>query len=122
MAFKETPTLRNASVAFALTGGIGRYLYASSYSYDDVSVAATHEIPFADPIVLPLLSTESLDAMSVGSEYARIEKMLRVAEIPDSYTALDVCARWNNSSGYRNCGSCWKCLRTLATRLHRHSA
>jgi hypothetical protein len=88
---QQTHTLRNASVALLLQGGIGRYLYASSYNFKNVFVGATYSMAYSDTIALPLLSTEVLDAISVGSEYTRIEKTLRVAEIPDSYGTLDVC-------------------------------
>lgn len=114
--FAQTHTLRNASVALLLQEGIGRYLYASSRNYLEAFVGATVHMGFSDTITLPLLSTEILDAMSVGNEYTRVEKTLRVAEeVPVSYTTLDVCTNAHNTNGYTNCGTCNKCLRTLVT-------
>lgn len=113
--FQQTHTLRNASVALLLQGGIGRYLYASAYEYADVFVGASDAMAYTDPITLPLLSTDRLDALSAGSEYTRVEKTLRVADIRDSYETLDVCISEDNHSGRPNCSSCWKCLRTMAT-------
>ncbi len=113
--FLQTHTLRNASVALLLQEGIGRYLYASSHDYADVFIGQADAISYTDCITLPLLSTETLDAFSTGSEYTRVEKTLRVAEITDSYGTLDVCAEDKNTSGYTNCSACFKCLRTLAT-------
>lgn len=115
LGFQQTHTLRNASVALLLQGGIGRYMYASAYKYSDAFVGSTYYIAYSDLITLPLLSTDTLDAFSVGSEYSRVEKTLRVAELPDSYGTLDVCVNANNASSYTNCSKCSKCLRTLAT-------
>lgn len=108
--FQQTHTPRNMSVPLLLQGGIGRYMYASGYSFTDTFVGPSHEMAYSDTIALPLLSTEALDALSVGSEYTRVEKTLRVAEIPDSYSTLDVCVR-----SAVNCSTCWKCMRTLLT-------
>jgi len=115
LGFAQTHTQRNASVALLLQGGIGRYMYASAYNYSDAFVGPTYDMAYSDPITLPLLSTDTLDAFSVGSEYSRVEKILRVAEVPDSYRTLDVCVNAHNNSRYTNCSICWKCLRTLAT-------
>lgn len=110
--FQQTHTPRNASVPHVLKGGIGRYFYSSSYSYKDISVSKTTDIAHSDPVILRLLGTETLEAISVGSEYTRIEKTLRVAEIPDSYNTIDVCI---SSDSAINCSKCWKCMRTLFT-------
>ncbi len=126
-SFQQTHTPRNASVALLLQGGIGRFLYASAYAYPDAFVGPSYDMAYSDTVTLPLLSTESLDAFSVGSEYTRVEKTLRVAELPDSHATLDVCANAQYAGGYANCSTCWKCLRTLATleiagRLERYTA
>ena len=111
--FQQTHTLRNTSVALLLQGGIGRYMYASGVKYTDTFIGPHYDTAYSDPTTLPLLSTETLDAFSVGGQYSRVEKTLRVAEITDSYKTLDVCVNDNNS--YTNCAKCPKCLRTLAT-------
>ncbi len=115
LGFQQTHTPRNGSVALLLQGGIGRYMYASAFSYSNVFVGRAKEMACTDTISLPLLSTETLDAFSVGSEYTRVEKTLRVAEIPESYGSLDVCTDTLPDPGYTNCSKCPKCLRTLAT-------
>lgn len=107
---EQTHTIRNASVAHLLQNGISRWMYASAYSFDQIFVGKTRSLAHTDPILLPLLSTEVLDCVSVGSEYTRIEKTLQVAEIPESYTTLNVCVK--NAA---NCSLCTKCLRTLLT-------
>jgi len=115
LSFAKTHTPRNASVALLLQGGIGRYMYASAFSYANVFVGRAKEIAYTDTISLPLLSTETLDAFSIGSEHTRVEKTLRVAEVPESYGSLDVCTNTLHVAGYTNCSTCPKCLRTLAT-------
>ena len=114
LGFQKTHTMRNASVALLLQGGIGRYMYASTYKYSDMFIGSTYDTAYSDLVTLPLLSTDTLDAFSVGSEYSRVQKTLRVAELPDSYGTLDVCVN-DSLSSYVNCSKCWKCLRTLAT-------
>jgi hypothetical protein len=113
--FQLTHTPRNASVALLLQNGVGRFLYASAYSYSDVFVGPTYDMAYSDPITLPLLSTENLDAFSVGSNSSRVEKTLRVANVPESYSSLDICVIADHVGEKVNCSECWKCLRTMAT-------
>ena len=115
LGHQQTHTPRSTSAALLLQGGIGRFLYASTYHYRDTFVGETYDIAYADPAALPLLSTETLEALSVGSEYTRVEKTLRVAGIADSYDTLDVCVNAGYSGPVTNCSRCKKCLRTLLT-------
>ncbi len=115
IGFQPTHTLRNASVALLMQGGIGRFMYASTYHYSDARVGPVYDIAYSDSVIVPLMSTDSIDMLSVGNEYTRVAKTERVATIPDSYHTLDVCVHCNNTSGYTNCSRCFKCLRTLAT-------
>lgn len=113
LTFPQTHTPRNVSVALLLQRGLGRFLYASAYS--DKQILQGGDLGSSggtDPFTLPLLSTEGLTAMSVGGEYSRIEKTLRVAEVPDSWDMLDVCAAPRRAG---NCSRCWKCMRTMLT-------
>ncbi|ABL00356.1 hypothetical protein [Pelobacter propionicus] len=127
LGFTKTHTFRNASVALLLQGGIGRYLYASAFNYQNVFVGLAREIAYTDSISLPLLSTDTLDAFSAGSEYTRVEKTVRVADFAESYGTLDVCINSHQRGTVTNCSACPKCLRTLATLdiaglLERYSA
>ncbi|WP_051786109.1 hypothetical protein [Endozoicomonas numazuensis] len=110
--FMQTHTARNTSVALLLQKGIGRYLYGSAYAYPEVFIGKTDSMAHSDLMALPMLSTESLSSLSVGSEYTRAEKTIRVAGVEDSYTSLDVCVG-DEVAG--NCSQCIKCLRTLLT-------
>ena len=109
-AFQETPTIRNASVALLLQKGIKRFLYASSVHYSNAGFSHACEMGDIDVFILPLLSTETLDMVSSGSQYTRVEKTLKVAGIEESYRFLDVCTA---DSRITNCSSCFKCKRTM---------
>ena len=111
-SFAQTHTPRNSSVAILLQNGLGRFFYASAYSYRSVFVGPTKAIAFSDPVALPLLSTGKIDLLSVGSEHTRVEKTLRTAEVATSHQSLDVCVREDQTG---NCSNCWKCRRTLLT-------
>lgn len=110
--FLQTHSIRNVSAALLLQNGIRRYLFASGYNYAQVFVGACKEMAYIDTIALPLLSTEALDAISVGSESTRVEKTIRVEKIADSHSMLDVCVNHRKAG---NCSVCWKCMRTLLT-------
>lgn len=113
--FRQTHTIRNAAIPLLLQGGIGSFLYASAFHYSDLSIGVSNDMAYTDAITLPLLSTESISSFSVGSEYTRVEKTVQVAQISDSWGALDVCVSSRNKEQYKNCGKCSKCLRTLST-------
>ncbi len=109
-----THTQRNLSAALLLQREIGRFMYASTYSYRQTHIAPSYDIAYSDVASLPLLSTETLDAFSVGSECTRVEKTLRIADIADTWNTLDVCAHDGGDHGI-NCSKCKKCMRTLLT-------
>jgi hypothetical protein len=110
LTFQQTHTPRNASVALLLQGGVGHYLYASTYHLRDEFLGPTYDMAYTDSTALPLLCTETLTADSVGGRYTRVEKTLRVASIAESHVSLDVCTQPVQE---RNCSKCFKCVRTL---------
>jgi hypothetical protein len=110
--YHRSHTLRNVAAALALQSGLGRFLYASGYSYRGALKEASDDIARIDAMLLPLLSAESFKADAIGGQYTRVEKTMRVAGNPDSFDHLDVCV---NIDADGNCSRCFKCLRTLAT-------
>lgn len=113
LAFKDTYTLRNVVVALLLQAGIGRSFHAAGTVVSGPPpTLPLHDIAHLDAVVLPMVSTEALDAQWVGGNYTRVEKTLQVAEIEDSYDVLDVCVR-NDRAG--NCSTCKKCVRVVLT-------
>lgn len=116
LGFPQTHTPRNVAVSLLLQGGISKFLYSSGVRFLDQFVGESKYMGYSDSIALPLLSTEKIEAISVGGEYTRVEKTLRVAKIPISYETLDVCVRGDrNEKNERNCSYCEKCMRTLLT-------
>lgn len=113
--FESTHTLRNAAVALLLQGGVGRYLYASAYHLRDLRIGRVGDSAFIDPVLLPMLSTERIDMISVGGEWTRVQKTLQLVDMPESYRYLDVCVSPERRPGRKCCSECFKCLRTLAT-------
>jgi hypothetical protein len=110
--FRTTVTVRNMASAMVVQRGIGRLLCSSGIPYERIFVGETDIMAFSDPILLPFMSTGRFEGISVGSEYIRVEKTVRVSERPESFDAIDVCLMHQQAG---NCCHCWKCLRTLLT-------
>lgn len=111
--FEQTHTTRNLAVALVLQPLFRRFYYASTFRYRDMAVEPTFDSAFADALAVPLLSTESLDLVSTGGQYSRVEKTRLIADLPDARRWLNVCA--TESLDGRNCSTCRKCCRTLFT-------
>jgi hypothetical protein len=109
--FFKTHTFRNASVAHLLGNTVSDYLYAASRSYSDVRVEPSDTIGCADPIILPLLSSEHLHLQSEGARYSRSEKIKILVSSEVVQKNLYVCVDHKHASG--NCSVCQKCVRTL---------
>ncbi len=112
VGFQQSHTMRNAAVVHLLSAGIRHYLYASSVPYDRVAVNARVDVGYADPILLPLVSTRSVTLRSSGSDMDRAAKAALIAELPPTYERLDVCTE---STDGTNCSECPKCQRTMLT-------
>ncbi len=110
LTFAKTHTPRSIAVALLLQQGIGRYMYAAAHTLGHTSVGPDSGISRADPICLPLLSTEVQEIMPGGEIYPRVEKSFKIAEIPDSYDTLDVCVQDEDI----NCSRCRKCTLSMA--------
>ena len=117
VSFQLTHTLRNVAVSMLFQKVCGTFLYSSLVHYRDVSARDVTDISYADPILLPLLRTETVACESAGSEYTRFEKTRLIAQHSLSHSGLDVCVS-HSPSATINCSACWKCLRTeLALEL-----
>jgi hypothetical protein len=66
------------------------------------------------PLQFILLSTETLECISTGSEFSRLEKTLKMSKVPDAHNWLNVCISPDVTTG-KNCSVCPKCCRTLLT-------
>lgn len=111
-SFPLVDSPRNISCALLLQKLFGKYLYASSFRYEDCYVGPAYDLAFTDPLSVHLLSTETLECISSGGQYSRVEKLSRLVEVEPSHRYLDVCVGTKNAG---NCSLCWKCARTLLT-------
>jgi hypothetical protein len=110
--FQLTHTSRNISAVLAMQRLFARYLYASGFPYQDCHVGETYDMAYADPAAVHLLSTETTECISTGSQHSRVEKTMRICNIELTREFLDICV--TTSTG-RNCSACWKCVRTMLT-------
>ncbi|WP_019571945.1 hypothetical protein [Thioalkalivibrio sp. ALMg3] len=108
--FMQTHSVRNGAAALLFQDKTQRFLYSSAYPYGSTFVGRTRSIGHADPVLLPLLGTESIEVIPVGGELTRVEKTVALAENRTAQRGLDVCV--TNERG-ENCSRCEKCLRTL---------
>ena len=113
--FVRTCTLRNVSAILILQGLFNKYLCASGVSYVDSMIKETEYCDYADAAIVHLLSTETLECISSGGQYARTEKTKIISDMELSYNMLDVCILDIDEDRPHNCSYCVKCLRTIIT-------
>jgi len=109
--FHITHLSRNLSPVLLFQKLFTKYYYSGAYRYQDCFIGPTCEEAYADPAVVHLLSTETLECILTGSQYSRVEKAGKVSRIEPSYRYLNVCVRTDTTGA--NCSVCWKCCRTL---------
>jgi hypothetical protein len=111
-----THTIRSAAAALVARNVAGRFLYSSGFPFSETRIGPSDFMAHIDPVILPAIATEGFTAESAGTRYSRIEKTAIVADIPQAGAFLDVCTRPHLApEGMRNCGICWKCVRTIKT-------
>jgi hypothetical protein len=111
--FQQTHVPRNISAILMLQKLFAKYYYSSSYLYKDCFFGPSYDIAFTDPAAVHLLSTETLECISTGCRYSRVEKTRRMAKVLGANRRLNVCV--SSSLDGKNCSTCWKCCRTLLT-------
>lgn len=116
---QKVHSLTSAAGVLLLQKKYKRYLYASAGlkygdaikyadSYKDLDIGA-----YSDPLLLPLLSTESTDIASDGMSHDRVEKTIEIMNYEPVYRYLNVCVSGDDT--HKNCSTCSKCCRTLMT-------
>jgi len=112
-------TLRNLSVPLFFQKLFKRYYYSSSFAFQNSKIVpGSGSITSAEPIIIPLLSTETLELSIHGAQYSRLRKTEMVSKNPLSYKYLDVCVHpqyYETIKDRINCSKCFKCLRTCCT-------
>ena len=114
------------SCAYSLQKLFGKYLFSSSYDSKYVSINSA-DISHSESIIVPLLSSDSMEVILSDTFKKRTEKTLYIARNRMTPQFIDVCwavqvagieggAKWYlESKKKRNCGWCDKCMRTLLT-------
>lgn len=114
---QKTHTLTTVAGVLIFQKIFQKYYLSSGLSYKDLSgsmkLYKDYDIgAFSDPILLPLLCTETLQFIPDGQQYFRSEKVKRIANYDYANKYLNVCV--NSSEGsFRNCSICSKCMRTI---------
>lgn len=108
------------SIMFALEKAVKKYYISNSYSYAEVShygYASRNGdwSEFADPVAIPLMQSSSLQLISDGCQYTRVEKTKNIIDWDISKEFLNVCCRHSDDLNVdeTNCSCCVKCNRTL---------
>jgi len=108
--------LRNCSVVLLFQKLFSKYFYASAFAYEDCKIFKNcNAISFAEPYIVPLLSTQNTEFICHGSQYKRIDKINLIKNNILCHNYLDVCV-WGTyveENDNLNCSSCWKCMRTM---------
>lgn len=107
-----------ASAILSLQNVCRRYYVSGVVSftqYAEMQAPINHDLAsYADPIIWPLLSTESCDLVIDGCQYRRIDKIKQIENYEPAQKFLNVCTDCDdNHTEASNCGRCGKCLRTL---------
>jgi len=111
--FEQTHVPRNVSAILMLQKLFAKYYYSSTYQYKDCVIGPHYNIALTDPVAIHLLSTETLECISTGCQYSRVEKTRRLTKVPGANRWLNVC--FFPSLDGKNCSTCEKCCRTLLT-------
>ena len=115
----EVATFATVSAVMFLQRGIRRYYLASSgHTYRQLwkflgDGGRPDAIERVNMVLLPWLSTESLDLVDDGNLYDRSMKTVLVAGYPPASKYLNVC--YGHDTLDTNCSVCPKCVRTLLT-------
>lgn len=118
--FEHTFTVRNTSIAHLFGSVCSEFLHASGRTFDEIGVQPLRPMAFADPILLPLFSSDLLTCLASGTRFRRVDKIARIADDPLVQRHLDVCVAHNaphllEKTDKINCSQCQKCLRTQLT-------
>lgn len=108
------------SIMFALEKAVKKYYISNTYSYAEVSRYGYSSrnrdwSEFADPIAIPLMQSSSLQLVSDGCQYTRVEKTKNIIDWDIAKEFLNVCCRHSDeiNADETNCSCCAKCNRTL---------
>lgn len=115
MVFSQFHTFCDLGTVASLKKLIGGYYYASAYSRDEMTLSFTNSGNY-DNITEEVFTFDGFRMFSSGGEVTRFEKTRIIADNNVVYNYLDVCYHdAPNNTGFLNCSSCAKCVRTMAS-------
>jgi hypothetical protein len=113
MPMRNTHVPRNISAALLLQGLFGKYLYTADHPLEDWLLYNKVDPRYIDPATVHLLSTETMECVSTGCQFSRVERTDIASRHPVSHKYLNVCLRPGRDG--KNCSRCEKCMRTQFT-------
>lgn len=112
-SFPKTHVIRTAATATVFQQGIGRHLHATAYQWPNFRVQPDpYYTSLSEPILLSLVSTDSLSVVASGASRSRVAKVEFVSGIAESWNSLDVCT---SPLAAGNCSGCEKCESAMLT-------
>ncbi len=97
------------SCGLSLGGLFQRFIMPSSWDYGYLRKKSYA----SDPLVDPLLSTETFDISHHGANYRRVEKLELISDWELAQNILWVCQEHKFENSGWNCSRCDKCIRTM---------
>jgi hypothetical protein len=97
------------SGALVLSGLFKHFYIPSSWDYANLRKKAFT----SDPLLDPLLSTETIDIIHHGAAYPRVVKLKEIADWELAQNLLWVCQEHKFDRPAWNCSRCDKCMRTM---------
>lgn len=108
----------NCSFPLVMQKFFKKFSYSSSFHFKFSKGPCDPFMTTMEPVLVPLMSTESTETLTHGHEYTRVEKTEMIAKNPINVDHLFVCTSQvflNKQKEHLNCGKCDKCVRTILT-------
>lgn len=106
--FQNSATERNIGTTLLFQKLFTRFYYASGHILKEFKLSLDESSALWEQYAVQFFSTENTTFYISNKNWTRMEKVKRIAELPEAYDNLQVCLIQS-----RNCGTCMKCKRTL---------
>lgn len=106
--FQNSATERNIGTTLLFQKLFTRFYYSSGHTLREFKLDLDESSALWEQYAVQFFSTENINFYISNRNWTRMEKVKRVAELPEAYDNLQVCL-----VSSKNCGVCSKCKRTL---------
>lgn len=106
--FQSSATERNIGTTLLFQKLFTRFYYASGHTLKEFKLSLDESSALWEQYAVQFFSTENITFYISNKNWTRMEKVKRIAELPEAYDNLQVCLTQSH-----NCGICMKCKRTL---------